>query len=355
MGLNFDLHSIQGRHELLAGLDLQKEKLKDSFFRNRLTGSEGSFVVDPKYQHSSSENYSLFLQDIYHFDNRNIELTLGGRYDFVDPFDDQFSLRAGLTHKFSQRWFYKLLFGTAYRSPSLVEYVRAPVGLPLPDVEKMKTFELQLGFKGEDSYYSLTAFHNNFDDLISRKNSLFGNEFEINLEQFGNLDDQTMYGLEFESRFQLSRRLSGFLNVSWLNTESDSTGEDIPLLAEWTLSAGLGWSKNIGIGRLLFHNDIVVFDERRDWPDEVWSPGQPQRHSGRDRDFADGFIVWNCGLHYLINRVAYNKIDLSLTIKNVLNEDYYTQSSTVPDANQPASWDAQYDQRHWRFAVRYSW
>ncbi len=91
------------------------------------------------------------------------------------------------------------------------------------------------------------------------------------------------------------------------------------------------------------------------WPWLKRLSNPPHLHPGRDSDFTDGFIVWNCGLHYLINRAAYNKIDLSLTIKNVLDEDYYTQSSTVPDANQPAFWDAQYDQRHLRFALRYSW
>lgn len=356
VGVNFNVHSTIKRHELLVGSELQKESLKSSFFVDEMTGVRNTFISDSKFEEFTLENYSVFLQDNYTFNKRKTQITLGLRYDFVDPFENQFNFRSGLTHNLTDRIFTKILYGTAYRSPSLVEFVRAPVGADLPDVEKMKTLELQAGFQGVDSYYSLTAFHNSFEDLISRRsNNLLGGSVSPNNEIFDNLDDQTMVGLEFESRFHVTRYFSGFLNASWMNTESKTTQEEIPLLTSWTLSAGIDWSKEFGIGRILFHNDVVVFGNRSELPDEVWVPDQEQRYPGRKDDFVDGFAVWNMGLHYKIDRRDDNEIDLSLTIKNVTNKVYYTQSSSVQNPNREAFWDPQYDQRHIRLSLKFSW
>ncbi len=356
VGVNLNVYSVIKSHELLTGIELQKENLKSSFFVDEITGIKSTFISDSKFDDVTLENYGIFLQDNYKFNNRKTQITLGLRYDFVNPFDDQFNFRSGLTHNFTDRIFTKLLYGTAYRSPSLVEFVRAPPGATLPDVEKMKTLELQAGFKGMGAYYSLTAFHNSFDDLISRRsNNLLGGSVSPNNEIFDNLDDQTMYGLEFESRFHITRYLSGFVNASWMNTESKTTQEEIPLLASWTVSAGIDWSKDVGIGRLLFHNDMVIFGGRNELPDEVWVQGQEQRYPGREDDFVDGFAIWNMGLHYKIERQTNNEIDLSLTIKNVTNKVYYTQSSSVQNPNREAFWDPQYDQRHIRLSLKFSW
>ena len=201
----------------------------------------------------------------------------------------------------------------------------------------------------------MTAFYNSFKNLISRKNALLETGANLHEEQFGNLDDQTMYGLEFESTYYINQNWSGFTNISYLDAQSDSRHEEVPLIANWTLATGIDWSKKVGLGKLLIHNDLIVYGDREDWPDDVWDDGQTQRYPGRDDDFTNAFAIWNAGVHYNIKRQNKHEIDISLTVNNVLDEEYYTQNISVPSSDKEAFWDYQYDQRHIRLSLTYSW
>jgi len=342
-------------HELLVGIDFQKEILTDSYFTDKLTNQVSTFVQDSKYNNFELDTYSIYIQDTYTFNENNTQLTIGLRDDYISLFDNQFNYRIGLTHKLNENIFSKFLFGTAYRTPSMIEYVRAPIGAELPNVEEMETYEAQIGYKTNNSYYTLTAFYNSFKNLISRKNALLETGATLDEEQFGNLDDQTMYGLEFESNYFINSNFSGFTNASYMKTKSDSIDDDIPLVANWTLATGIDWSKKVGIGQLLIHNDLIIYGNREDWPSEIWDAGQAQRYPGRDDDFSDAFAIWNAGIHYNIKRSNKHEIDISLTVNNLLDEEYYTQNISVPSSSREAFWDYQYDQRHIRLSLAYSW
>lgn len=355
LGLSANTNIDISKHELLFGFEFKEEKLTDSYYTDNLTNEVKTFVQDPQYLNNEINTYSLFTQDTYTFNADMTQFTLGLRYDYTELFGDQLNYRLGLTHQFTNEIFSKLLFGTAYRTPSMHEYVRAPIGTPLPDVETMKTYEAQLGYKTKYTYLTLTGFYNTFKNLISRKNALLETGANLDEEQFGNLDDQEMYGLELESQYHMNSQWSGFTNASYLHTKSESTNTEIPLLATWTLVTGVDWTKDISIGSLLVHNDLVIYGDRKDWPDELWDPGQTQRYPGRDDDFSDAFLIWNTGIHYKLKQSNEHTLDVSLTVHNLLDEVYYTQSSSVPSASKEAFWDAQYDERHIRLSMSYSW
>jgi len=348
-------HEISADNKLVWGAEVQRERFPESYYVDNSTNFKDTFIADPQFIDLENIDYGLFVQDSHSF-SEVTTVTAGVRYDILDLFDNQLNYRLGLVHSFSNEVFGKFLFGTAYRSPSSLEYMRAPVNSPLPDAETVKTFEAQIGRQTKDSRYTLTAFRNEYKDFIARQNSFQDqNIYNLSTEVFTNLDDQTMYGLEFESRFKHSRHWQSFLNAAWLKAHSDAADQDLPLLAEWTLSAGLDWRKKTGIGEWLVHNHIVAYGDRGDWPSDVWNEGQQQRYVGRLDSFTDGFIVWNLGVHYLIKSGKAKGLDLGLTVKNVTDELYYTQAPVVPSASRPAFWDTQYDSRHIQLSLSYQW
>jgi len=348
-------YTLSPRHSVKCGAEVQREKLDQSKFVDNLTGVEDSFVQDPQYQGVTATNYGLFIQDRYTFPNQNTELTTGLRYDVLDLFDNQFSYRLGIVHTYREHYFGKLLHGTAYRTPSFLEFTRAPVGLPRPDVETVATFETQVGHQTKHHRISLTAFYNNYKDVISRQNALFQGSINLDEEQFSNLDEQKIYGIEIEGRLIANKHLDFFANVSIQHGKSEVTDQDIPLLADWAMSVGADYHFSLGPGGLLFHNHFVAYGPREPWPDNVWDAGQQHYFGNRPDDFGDSFFVWYTGVHYTIQQGHAYGLRLSLTVNNLFDEEYYTQHPTVPANDSMAFWDVQYPGRYTSFTVNYAW
>lgn len=349
-------YTLSQKNKLIWGVEVQRNRILDSYYLDNVANQRDSFIIDPQFSNLDNIDYGLFVQDSHSF-NEDTTITASIRYDILDIFDNQLSYRLGLVHSFNSEFFGKLLFGTAYRSPSSLEYVRAPIDSALPDVETVETWEAQIGRQTKEARYTLTAFRNRYQDFIARQNSFQDQKtlYDVGSEVFTNLDNQTIHGLEFESRFKVSRHWQPFMNVSWLKAHSDAADQDLPLLADWTLAAGVDWRKRMGIGEWLIHNHIVAYGDRGDWPSKVWNEGQQQRYDGRLDSFSDGFVVWNFGTHYLIKSGKAKGLDLGLTVKNVTDEIYYSQSSIVPSPSRPAYWDTQYDSRHIQFSLSYQW
>ena len=199
---------------------------------------------------------------------------------------------------------------------------------------------------------TVTAFNNRYEDFISRQNALSGAAVAIVEEQFGNLDDQTMVGLELENRHVWSD-WEVFSSIAWLDARSDSIGGKVPLLAEWTGGLGVDWSHRSGPAELVVHNELVTYGRREPWPDVVWQPGQTRYPPGREPSQAGAFTVWNLNVLYRPLRGWAEGLEGGLGIRNALDRAYYTQRATVPPSDSPTKWDEQYDGRHVRLTARY--
>ena len=276
-------------------------------------------------------------------------------FDKLELFDDQFSYRIGLTHAFTDTISAKLLYGTAYRSPSFLEFTRAPVNSPLPNVETMQTIEAQINYRSKTLQLGLTAYHNNYDDFIARKNSFHENSENLDAGVFANIDNQTITGVELETKYLINTQWNAFLNASWSYAESSNENKPLPLLADWTVTTGIEWHRPLGIGEIQFNNHLITYGQRRDWPTSIWDPGQQQRYPNREEHFNDAFVTLNSALHYRIMVHKQQALEFSLTAHNLLDQNYYTQSLTPPSSDKPAYFDTQYQGRNIRFSVSYLW
>jgi outer membrane cobalamin receptor len=316
---------------------------------------------NPKYQDVALSTYSFFLQDTQDILSKQTQFTAGVRFDVLDLFHNQFNYRLGLTHAFDNGVYAKLLYGTAYRAPSFVEFTRDYVGIDLPDVEKVQTLEGQIGYQSEKMRLSLTGYRNSYNNVLQRRNSFNTPNLTAQEESgsFKNFDHQTIIGAEFEAAVTFDENWKGFLNTSWSKAESRDAQQKLPLLADWTVATGLEWSQKIYAGDLVFNNQLVIYGKRKDWQPNLWQNSNEQRFPNRPSSLNDGFATWNSSLHYRLPVVRdTQRVDFDLSAYNLLNKTYYTQSLTPPrtlSSDTTAYFDTQYQGRQVRFSVSYSW
>ena len=347
-------YNIVDSNRLTVGLDIKNERLVNSEFTDKQTGITRSFVQS-EYANMSLFDTGIFIQDKQSFWDNKTQLTVGLRFDILELFDNQVSYRFGLTHAFTPTLSAKILYGSAYRSPSFLEFTRSPVGTQLPEVETMRTLEAHLNYHTKTLQLGLTVFHNNYDNFISRKNSFHESAQNLDAGVFSNIDNQVVTGLEFDSKYIITSEWSSFLNASWSYAKSLRADKALPLLADWTVTTGLEWHRSFAIGNIQFNNHLITYGQRRDWSSDLWNVGQTQRYPNRQKNFNAAFVVWNSILNYQISIEQQHTLDLSLSIHNVLDQQYYTQALIPPSPDKTASFDTQYSGRNIRFGISYSW
>lgn len=140
--------------------------------------------------------------------NSHWTLTLGLRNDDYDDFGSHTSVRGGLVYN-DKNHFVKLLYGEAFRAPSLNE-TRAGIasgGISNPNLnpENVATSELVFGMHNNQWNTLITVYHNQFSDII--KPVLVDDVVPgITAFQPQNTGKESNTGLEFEMRFQLSNQ-----------------------------------------------------------------------------------------------------------------------------------------------------
>ncbi len=344
---NYLTYKANDTNTLVAGFEIEHNHINSHFIDN-LTYKTNSLIIDPYYQGLGFTNYSVLMQDTHSFFDKKLTLTAGIRYDALQLFKNQFSYRLGLVYNFTPETFGKLMYATAYRSPSTEEISRAPVNAARPESELIKTIEGQIGYQSKSASYTLTAYYNKLNGVIAR------NRQENMLEKYLNTDRTDIYGLELESKFIFDEHWDGFLNGTVLNPRDKNTHQLIPLLTDWTLSFGLNWHHKIAFGELHVDNNVMVYGNRTDWPIDTWNQNQPQRYPNRNDHFSDGFAIWNLGIHYDVKESFAKGLKLGLLMRNVLDEINFSQNFTLPVADKPASFDNQYNRRQIVLSVDYA-
>ncbi|HSC67746.1 MAG TPA: TonB-dependent receptor [Cellvibrio sp.] len=130
-------------------------------------GEEGK--VFPIGTEESQGNAGAYLQYLRNL-RASTRLTLGGRYDQYDDMAGRFSPRLGLVEQISDSYSLKLLYGEAFRAPTLAEtgLLNNPVlvGNPDLDYEVVKTWDLILMGNWHATNLSLGLFQNHYEQPI---------------------------------------------------------------------------------------------------------------------------------------------------------------------------------------------
>lgn len=160
-------------------------------------------------------NFGFYIQDRHKF-GELITLTAGGRFDYFQEVGSRFNPRFALNYKPFQESALKLLYGEAFRSPSIPELntIINPVHYGNPDLnpEIIKTFETSYSQKIDIFSLGLTFFHNNVhNSIIQKVDTTDSNP----LPTYLNGDIAEYHGMEFEFGIDISDNLFLLSNYSF--------------------------------------------------------------------------------------------------------------------------------------------
>lgn len=170
----------------------------------------------------------LSLQDEWKI-NPELELTTGVRYDDYSDFGSTTNPRVALVWKTSPTVTTKFLFGSAFRVANATEnsIKNNPANLGNPDIEpeNITTSEIVFDYTPNATFgSSLNLYYYEAEDLIA-----------LDLTNtFQNIGEQEGKGIEVEANWQPNSNLSFRSNLSYQVSENPTTGEDIPLVPEFT-------------------------------------------------------------------------------------------------------------------------
>jgi outer membrane receptor protein involved in Fe transport len=144
----------------------------------------------------------------YYFQNKwkitdNLETTFGIRYDNHSEYRNFYSPRVGINYIFWDYFNIKLLYGRAFRTPSLAVVIEES-GL---DPEQIDSYEVELGFHYKNIFnIEVNYFYNELDDIIERDA----------LGEITNKGDENIKGIEVSLTCQPHNSLSFYANYSHL-------------------------------------------------------------------------------------------------------------------------------------------
>ncbi len=217
----------------------------------------------------------------------------------------------------------------------------------------MKTAELQLGYRTDKQLSTLTLFSNRYDNYIERDNT-----GASGTENFRNTGRRLMKGAEFENRISLSDQLKLFFNMDYLHTLDEELNISLPFLARFHTSAGINYSQPLLNGKLNTNLYVRNSSAREDFDSSITVT--PGGHT-RPASYSDGYYVLNADVQYHTQYATDNEFTLALSIKNLLDEQYYDRNLPltgfrgVYKDKRYTVWDAQAPGRTITLSLEYSW
>ena len=300
----------------LLGVELKQESENDAYIKNNYDlGQLVQHQIPINYYGDFSHSTPLGLQDTYRSAgiygqyqrdlSADTNLTLGLRYDDHDEFGSRLSPRLGLVHSLSSTHTVKLLYGEAFRAPSLAEtgIINNPlfVGNPGLDYEGVKTLDLLwIGTWGK-TIVSAGAFRNDYSDAIVAG-------FNGTSRTFVNGGDESSDGYMLGAKYFLTNDWSLRGIYTKFTSLPDTAFREAEDLASLELNFNRGkWNWNL----LTYY--------------------QSERHTlgaSNSLQELDGFWVVNSKLRYVFQ----NDYKITLQVKNLSDLDFATpaQGTGIP-------------------------
>ena len=220
---------LNSQHMLTVGAEFLEESL-DDFDTN---GADAT--------HIENSQWAVYGEDEWRV-NENLAITLGIRLDDNQQFDSQVSPRAYAVYNINDNWVVKGGVSTGYRTPELREMAEGWVqesrggdiyGNPALSPETTLNKEVAIYYLGDNGLeYSVTAFHNDFDDKIAVTSCELENCLDDTDLYNINIDEAESYGAELAAKYSVG---NWSFNGAYSYTRSEQiTGdnEGLPLVQQ---------------------------------------------------------------------------------------------------------------------------
>lgn len=256
-----------------------------------------------------TNNY-VFLQDEWQL-AENWQLTSGVRFDHYSDFGDTTNPRLALVWATTDSITTKVLYGRAFRAPSISElFVTSnPVNLGNKNLkpETIDTYELALSHQATPNlHYTTNAYYYEIEDLIT----LVPNG---DIKQSQNINNRTGYGAEFEVDYNASKHLRVLANYAYQKSEDDKTNKDVGDSPNQQLYARMEWRL---ADKWLFSSQVNWVGEQKRVPED----------SSRDENIPH-YTTVDLTMKQLN---VIDKLDITLSIHNLFDREVVEPSPISP-------------------------
>lgn len=352
LGAEFILHwAMPVDHALDIGVSYQRDWLRDAkeeridFTNGVITSQQSSDELVLKPNRESIGSFVQYQWQIHPY----ARLTLGGRYDYLTDFDDEFNYRVGLTGE-KGRFFYKALYGTSFRVPTYREYLKKYTDdynsvNPLQP-EHIKTLEFSVGYGQARWQAELAVYQNTYEDFIKEinVNSVNGVLIDSGGDEYAfNFDTIEVQGGEFSLKLQPIDRLEISATLSRLFSTTETPGA----LAENIISPAPISEDSNSLQQLSNSTMSLMVNYRLN---SVWSFGTDATYysdRGVSQDYqsqsnvqnqnnADSFVLLGANVQAKLE----NGISLKMKVDNLLDNEIYS-----PNFDPSSDYDVQWPRR----------
>lgn len=235
---------------------------------------------------------------------KNLYISGGLRFDQSSIYNQVLTPRAGILYK-SGVSVIRLSYAEAFRAPKPWDYSDG-TGNPGLLPEKMKSLETAFSFSVSNNYkFDLIGYKNKLLNAITKEFTGEGtrwiNKGEINTD-----------GVELTFTCS-SKKISSFINYTY-NHSYDEFGEDIPEISKHSGNAGI----TLSVYKHLKLNLRANYSGKRE---------NQQLISTTNSFYVDPYIIF----HGSVSLLNYNGFTVQLSVRNILNEEYYHTSNRDPD------------------------
>ncbi len=305
IGLEGELdYEMSSNNLLVAGFMLQTRKQYGVKYK---TGSSvHSLTTDTKNWNNDGyrrDIWAIYLQDEWDF--RDVNLTMGARYDRYSDFGGAFNPRLGLAWQLARDTSLKILHGWAFRVPNMREMFDRnntnTAGTEDLDPEKIKTTEVALICRFTPKIEGgITYFYNNIRKWIVEDPNAAGSP---TLFTFRNKDGADIQGVELELKGILTPNIHAWTNYSYQRARDKATGYRLPDVPVQKFTAGI----NMDLNKYLNANTYLLSESKF-----------PRANSDQRSDLP-GYAIVNITL---IAKEFFQTIEIRGSIYNLLDKDY---------------------------------
>ncbi len=282
---------ISKNNRLIAGVDFWQREYDGS--RTRYIKPKNQYIVDSPVPNSTYQSLGIFAQDEMMFIQDRLNITLGGRYDFInvsneetnnpnyiivngnrndnpplipeasypanEDNDKSWSANLGLLYNVTNKIDLTLNLARAFRSPTLEERYQyidlgGTVYLGNPNLEPEKSYSADLGVRYWGNFFSLkaNAFYNTFTDLVADQYDLVDSLYKKQ-----NIGEAELYGFEFSTEVNPYKNIVLYATAAFVRGKD--TGNNTDLAEIPPLNGVVGVKSSLG--------DYINFDLNANYAD----------------------------------------------------------------------------------------
>lgn len=170
-----------------------------------------------------------YVQDLISLSD-DVDLVLGLRADEYSDYGLQLSKRAGLVYRASDTTILKLLYGSAFRVPTLIEayqngHINTRAGDATIQPEETDTYEIVGIYTPNFNHkFSLNLFYSQLKNVIDL------DELTETKAGYANYKQRYAKGVEFEYFYRTAREHNFYLNGTYVYAEYTVPPEDLPIV-----------------------------------------------------------------------------------------------------------------------------